>query len=149
MTGVDSDPKLATIRSLGADHTIDYAREDFTKNGFRYDLILDLVASRSVVACRRALSARGMYVMIGGSTGTILQVATLGALVSKAGEKKLKVLAHRPSAADLAYMNEQCEAGNVSPVVDRSYPLSKVAEALRYFGEGNTKGKIVITVSTP
>ena len=146
VTGVDSTSKLDMLRSLGADHVIDYTREDFTRNGKRYDLILDVVASRSVFAYKRALNPKGKLVIVGGSAGSILQTALLGSLISMTGSRKLRILAHRPNKNDLAYMNELIETGKVVPVIDRCYPLSDVAEALGYFGEAHAKGKVVITM---
>ena len=146
VTGVDSTSKLDMLRSLGADHVIDYTREDFTRNGKRYDLILDVVASRSVFAYKRALNPKGKLVIVGGSAGSILQTALLGSLISMTGSRKLRILAHRPNKNDLTYMNELIETGKMVPVIDRCYPLSDVAEALGYFGEAHAKGKVVITM---
>ena len=146
VTGVDVASKLDMITSLGADHVIDSDTQEFTRNGNKYDLILDLVASRSARACRRALSETGTYVIVGGSTGSILRILAAGAITSRMGKKKLTLLAHKPDANDLAYIAELFEAGTVTPVIDRRYPLEEVGEALRYFSEGNTIGKIVISV---
>ena len=146
VTGVDVDSKLDMITSLGADHVIDCDRQDFARNGNTYDLILDLVASRSARACRRALSETGTYVVVGGSTGSLLRVLAVGVFMSRVSKKKLTILAHKPDANDLAYLTGLFEAGTISPVIDRRYPLHEVAEALRHFGEGNTVGKIVISV---
>ena len=146
VTGVDSTGKLDTLRSIGADHVIDYTREDFTRNGQHYDLILDLVAARSVFDYKRALSPRGICVIVGGSTAVILQAVLLGPLTLMTGSKKIGVLAHKPNTDDLVYVNELHAAGALQPVIDRSYPLSEVAEALRRFGEGHVIGKIVITM---
>ncbi|HUU62957.1 MAG TPA: NAD(P)-dependent alcohol dehydrogenase [Dehalococcoidia bacterium] len=145
VTGVDSTSKLDMMRSIGADHIIDYTREDFTKNGQRYDLILDFAAHHSIFDYKRALSPKGIYVMVGGSTARIFQAMFLGPLISMTGGKKMGILAHKPNK-DLAFMKELFEAGKVVPVIDRRYPLSEVAEALQYFGEGHAKGKVVITV---
>jgi len=147
VTGVDSASKLDMLRSIGADHVIDYTQEDFTKNGQVYDLILDVVTHRSIFDYKRALSPMGIYVMLGGgSWARVFQTMFLGPLISMTGSKKMGLLMHKPNKKDLNYMNGLFEAGKVKPVIDRLYPLSEVAEALRYFGEGHVKGKVVITV---
>ena len=145
VTGVDSTRKLDMVRSIGADQVIDYTQEDFTQSGQRYDLILDVAAYHSIFDYKRALSPRGIYVMVGGSTARIFQAMFLGPLISMTGSKKMSILMHKPNK-DLAFMKELFEAGKVVPVIDGRYPLSEVPEALRYFGEGHAKGKIVITV---
>ena len=145
VTGVDSTIKLDMMRSIGANKVIDYAKEDFTKNGQSYDLILDFAAHHSIFDYKRALSPKGIYVMVGGSSAQIFQVMFLGPWISMTGSKKMGILAHKPNK-DLAFMKELLIAGKVKPVIDRRYPLSEVAEALRYFGEGHARGKIVITV---
>jgi len=145
VTGVDSTRKLDMVRSIGADQVIDYTQEDFTKNEQRYDLILDVAAYHSIFDYKRALSPKGIYVMVGGSTARIFQAMLLGPWISMTGSKKMGILAHKPNK-DLAFMKELFEAGKVVPVIDRRYPLSEVAEALRYFGEGHAQGKVVITV---
>ena len=146
VTGVDNTGKLDFMRSLGADHVIDYTREDFTKNGKQYDLILDIVAHRSVFAYKRALRANGSYFLAGGSVATIFQILLLGPWIRATTGKKIRILAVKPNLKDLVYVTELCEAGKVTPVIDRRFPLSEVPEALRYLGEGHTKGKVVITV---
>ena len=147
VTGVDSTGKLDMLRSIGADQVIDYTQEDFTKNGQRYDLILDVVTYRSIFDYKRALSPKGIYVMLGGgSWARVFQVMFMGPLISMTGSKKMGILMHKPNKKDLNFMKELFEAGKVVPVIDRRYPLSEVAEALRYFGEGHHQGKIVITV---
>ena len=145
VTGLDSTRKLDMVRSIGADQVIDYTQEDFTQSGQRYDLILDVAAYHSIFDYKRALSPRGIYVMVGGSTARIFQAMFLGPLISMTGSKKMGILMHKPNK-DLAFMKELFEAGKVVPVIDGRYPLSEVPEALRYFGEGHAKGKIVITV---
>jgi len=145
VTGVDRTSKLDLMRSIGADHIIDYTQEDFTKNGQRYDLILDVAAYHSIFDYKRALSPRGIYVMIGGSMARIFQVMFLGSWFSMTGRKKMGILAHNPNK-DLAFLKELFETGKVVPVIDRRYTLSEIPEALRYFGEGHAKGKVVITL---
>ena len=147
VTGVDSTSKLDIMRSIGADRVIDYTQEDFTKNGQLYDLILDVVTYRSIFDYKRALSQKGIYVMLGGgSWARVFQAMFLGPLISMAGSNKMGILMHKPNTSDLGFMKELFEAGKVVPVIDRHYPLSGVPEALRYFGEGHAKGKVVITV---
>jgi NADPH:quinone reductase-like Zn-dependent oxidoreductase len=146
VTGVDNTGKLGFMRSLGADHVIDYTREDFTKNGNQYDLILDVVAHRSVFAYKRALRTNGSYFLTGGSVATILQILLLGTWIRVTTGKKIRILAVRPNLKDMVYIAELYEAGKVAPVIDRRYPLSEVPEALRYLGEGGVKGKVVITM---
>jgi NADPH:quinone reductase-like Zn-dependent oxidoreductase len=142
---VDSTSKLEMMRSTGADHVIDYTREDFTDNGQRYDLILDVAAHRSMFDCRRALGSKGIYVFVGGSMARIPQLLLLGGWLSMTGSKKMVILAHEPNK-DLAFLKELIEAGKVTPVVDRTFPLNEVPEAIRYLAEGHTRGKVVITI---
>jgi NADPH:quinone reductase-like Zn-dependent oxidoreductase len=143
VTGVDHTEKLDFLRSLGADHVIDYTQEDFTKNGNQYDLILDIVAYRSVFAYRRALRPKGSYFAVGGSVATMFQILLLGPWMRS---KNIRVLAVDANPKDLVFLAELCEAGKVVPLIDRRYPLREVALALRYLGEGHVKGKVVITV---
>ncbi len=145
VTAVDSTRKLDMLRSIGADQVIDYTQEDFTKNEQRYDLILDVAAYRSIFDYKRALSPKGIYVMVGGSMARIFQAMFLGPWISMTGSKKMGILAAKPNK-DLAFLKELLEASKVVPVIDRRYTLSEVPEALRYFGEGHAKGKVVITV---
>ncbi|MGB3860960.1 MAG: NAD(P)-dependent alcohol dehydrogenase [Candidatus Aminicenantaceae bacterium] len=146
VTGVDSTRKLDMMRSIGADRVIDYTQEDFTKNGQVYDLILDVVTYRSIFDYKRVLSPKGIYVMLGGgSWARVYQTMFLGPLISMTGSRKMRILMHKPNKG-LAFMIELFEAGKVAPVIDRSYPLSEVAEALQYLGEGHAKGKVVITL---
>jgi len=146
VTGVDSTGKLDMLRSIGADHVIDYTQEDFTKKGQHYDLVLDVVTYRSIFDYKRVLSPKGIYVMLGGgSWARVYQAMLLGPLLSITGSKKMGILMLKPNK-DLALMKELVEAGKVVPVIDKRYPLSKVPEALRYFGKGDAKGKVVITV---
>jgi NADPH:quinone reductase-like Zn-dependent oxidoreductase len=142
VTGVCSTRNLDMVRSIGADHVIDYTQEDFTQNEQRYDLILDIVANRSILDYTRALSPKGSYVAVAFKPSALL----LGPLISMTGSKKVSQLSHKPNVKNLIFMKELIEAGKVVPVIDRRYPLSEVAEALRYYGEGHPSGKVVITV---
>jgi NADPH:quinone reductase-like Zn-dependent oxidoreductase len=135
------------LRSLGADHVIDYTRQDFTKTGKQYDLILDLIAHRSVFAYRRTLKPGGTYFFVGGSVGTLFQVLLLGPWIKRMTGKNIRILAVPQNNKDLMGITELCEAGKIVPVIDRTYPLSQVPEALRYVTEGRAKGKVVITVA--
>jgi len=146
VTGVDSTRKLDLLRSIGTDHVIDYTQEDFTKNGQQYDFILAVVGNRSVFDYKRALSPEGIYVMVGGSTALIFQLLFLESWISMTERKKMTILAHKPNKKDLIVMTELFEAGKVVPIIDRSYQLSEVPEALHYFGEGQAQGKVVITI---
>ncbi|MCZ6620153.1 MAG: NAD(P)-dependent alcohol dehydrogenase [Gammaproteobacteria bacterium] len=146
VTGVDSAGKLDMLRSIGADHVIDYTQEDFTRNGRRYDLILDVIGLRSAFDFKRALAPEGRYVMVGGSTSRILQALLLGLWSSMVGSQKMGLLAMKPSRKDLGYLKELLEAGKVVPVIDRRYPLSEVPDAYRHFGAGHHKGKVIITL---
>jgi NADPH:quinone reductase-like Zn-dependent oxidoreductase len=148
VTGVDSTGKMDMLRSIGADHVIDYTQEDYTRSGQLYDLILDVVADRSIFEYKRALRPKGIFLYIGGSTAAIYQAFFLGALISMTGSKKMGVLyTQRPNKKeDLDFLQELFEAGKVVPVIDRRYPLSEVPEAFRYLEEGHARGKVVITV---
>ncbi len=145
VTGVDSAMKLDMMASIGADHVIDYAKEDFTKNGKHYDLIIDCALHRSIRACKRALSPGGRYVMIGGSMTRVFGAMLVGRLVSPTKGKRMILLVHRPNK-DLALIIEFLEAGKVVPVIDQRYTLLEVPEAVRYIEEGRSKGKLVITM---
>ena len=144
VTGVDSTVKLPALRSLGCDHVIDYTKEDFTRNGEQYDLILDVMTTRSVFDYKRVLAPKGIYVTVGGTTGRLLLFALLRPLVT--GDKKMKLLGHKPTRKDLDLLTTLFNEGKIKPVIDRSYPLSEAAEAFRYFGEGKFIGKIVINI---
>jgi NADPH:quinone reductase-like Zn-dependent oxidoreductase len=146
VTGVDNAGKLEFMRSLGADHVIDFRAEDFTRNGRAYDLILDLAAYRSPLACRGSLKPGGRYQYVGGSVTALLQALLATPLTGRAESRKLRVLAVRLGAQRLGPLVELCQAGKVTTVIDRRYALSEVPEALRYLGEGNAKGKVVIVV---
>jgi len=146
VTGVDSSGKMDFVRSLGADHLIDYTQVDFTREGQQYDLILDVQAYHSVSDYRQALSPDGRYIMVGGSSALVNKIFLLGPLISMTEGKKLRLLLHRPSASDLDYLNTLFAAGKRAPVIDKCFPLNEVAEALSYYGSGQVKGKIVITV---
>jgi len=147
VTGVDSTGKLDMLRSIGADHVIDYTQEDFTKNGQLYDLILDVVVHRSIIDYLRALSPEGICIMVGGSMTRVFFNLLRGLCISMTGNKRIGLGMWKPNKKeDLAFLAELFEAGKVKPVIDRRYPLSEVPEALRYLEEGHAKGKVVITM---
>ncbi len=147
VTCVCSTRNLELVKSLGADKVIDYTKEDFTKNGQHYDLILAVNGYHSILEYKRALNPRGIYGMVGGSNGQIYQAMFLSRLVSMIGSKKMGIVIGKLSNnKDLVFMKELLEAGKVVPVIDRVYPLSEVAEAIRYLEEGHARGKIVINV---
>ena len=145
VTGVCSTSKVEIVRSIGADRVIDYTQEDFTKNGQRYNLIIDAAAYRSILDQKRALSSEGIYVMVGGSMARMFQVLFLQPWISMTGSKKIGVMLANINKKDLVFMKELLEAGKVVPVIDRRYPLSEVAEAIRYLEEGHARGQVVIT----
>ncbi len=146
VTAVDRTGKLDFLRSLGADHVIDYTQEDFTKTGRQYDLILDVVADRSAFDYQRALKPHGRYFMVGGSLATLFPILLLGPGISRAAGKHIRVLAVQRHQHDLLAIAELCAAGKIMPFIDRRYPLREVPDALRYLGEGHVKGKVVITM---
>jgi NADPH:quinone reductase-like Zn-dependent oxidoreductase len=147
VTGVCSAPKMDLVRALGADHVIDYARNDFTDSGRRYDRIIDLAGSRSILDCRRALREAGTYLWVGGSTAGLLGAVCLGPLMSLGRSRRLGLLPWRPFRRDDVHLlTELIEAGELRPVIDRRYPLDQVPEALRYLEGGHARGKVVITI---
>ena len=146
VTGVDNTGKLEFMRSLGADHVIDYTRENFTRDGRAYDLILDLAAYRSPLACRGSLKPGGRYLYVGGSVAALLQALLAWPLTGSAGSRKIRVLPVRLGVQHFAPLVELCQAGKIATVIDRRYPLGEVPEALRYMGAGNAKGKVIVIV---
>jgi NADPH:quinone reductase-like Zn-dependent oxidoreductase len=147
VTAVCSTRNVETAKTIGADRVIDYRREDFTRTANRYDLILAANAHHSIFAYRRALSEDGIYVMVGGGWVQILQALLLGPLLSVIGRKKMRFFIAKLGQKDLLVLKDLLEAGNLVPVIDRRYPLSEVAGALRYLAEGHAQGKVVITVA--
>jgi len=133
-------------RVIGADHVIDYTREDFTRSGLRYDLILGANAHHSIFDYRRALGRDGVFVMVGDGLARILQAVSLGPLLSWIGSKKMRFFIATINGRDLRLLKDLVEAGKIVPVIDRQYPLSEVAEAPRYREEGHAQGKVVITI---
>jgi NADPH:quinone reductase-like Zn-dependent oxidoreductase len=146
VTAVCSPRNVETARSIGADHVIDYTQGDFAHSGLRYDLILAANAHHSIFDYRRALTRDGIYVAAGGGVVRILQALLLGPLLSLIGRKKMGFFLANINQKDLLFLKELLEAGKVAPVIDRRYPLSNAAEALRYLAEGHAQGKVVLTV---
>jgi NADPH:quinone reductase-like Zn-dependent oxidoreductase len=146
VTGVCSTRNLDMVRSIGADHVIDYTQEDFAQNEGRYDLILATAGYRSIFDYKRALSPKGIYVMSGGSMAQVLQAGLLGAMISEKGGKKLVNLAATTVQEDLVFVKELLEEGKVVPVIDRRFQLGEVPDALRYYGKGHARGKVVVVI---
>ncbi len=148
VTGVCGTRNLDMVRSIGADHVIDYTQEDFTRNGQHYDMIYDAVGNRSVSDYKRALNPNGTCVIAGfQSLPRLFEHVILGPLMSKTGNRKIGLMGiAKLNQKDLVYVKELLEAGKVVPVIDRRYPLRETAEALRYLEEGHARGKVVITV---
>jgi NADPH:quinone reductase-like Zn-dependent oxidoreductase len=149
VTGVCSTKSLDLVRSIGADHVIDYTQEDFTRTGQRYDLILEMAGNRSLTDLRRALTPKGTLVLVGGSggrwfmgTGRTLRAVVTSPFVGQ----RLRSFLSKPKRADLVVLKELIEAGKLTPVIDRTFPLNAAPEAIRYVGERSTQGKTVITV---
>jgi NADPH:quinone reductase-like Zn-dependent oxidoreductase len=146
VTAVCSTRNLEMVRSLGADHVIDYTKEDFTRNGQQHDLILAANGYHPLSDYLRALCPDGIYVVAGGSMIQLFQAARQGRQTSKAGDKKTYVVSLVQNQKDLIFMKELIESGRVIPVIDGCYPFSKIAEAFWYFEKEHAKGKVVITV---
>jgi len=144
VTGVCSTRNVEMVRSIGADHVIDYTREDFTQDGPRFDLILDNVGNRSFSDCRRALTPQGVLIPNTGHAGMgyILAAMVRSVFVRQQG----RLFVSMPNHADLVLLRELVESGKVRPVIDRTYPLSDTPEAFRYLDQGHARGKVVITV---
>jgi NADPH:quinone reductase-like Zn-dependent oxidoreductase len=149
VTGVCGTKSLDMVRSIGADHVIDYTQQDFTRTGQRYDLILEMAGNRALADLRRALTPKGTLVLVGGSGGRWFMGTgrTLRAvLVSPFVGQRLRSFFSKPRRADLMVLQELLEAGKITPVIDRTFPLSESPEAIRHVGEKSTQGKTVITV---
>ncbi len=142
VTGVCSATKMDMVRSIGADHVIDYSQSDVTKNRHPYDLIFDIAAYRSISEYKRILNPNGMYVLAGGSMARIFQLM----FRSMTGIKNMKLMVANVNQKDLLFISELLETGKLKPIIDKRYPLKETAEALRYLEEGHARGKVVITV---
>ena len=145
VTGVDSAEKFEMMRAIGFDHVIDYRKEDFTKNGRSYDLILDTKMTRSPFAYTRSLSHGGTYATVGGDLSRLFQFVIFGWCIRRTTSKAVRLIMLKQNQ-DLPYLNERFEAGQLVPVIDGPYKLSEAREAFRHFGAGTHKGKVVITM---
>jgi len=145
VTAVCSTRNVDMVRSIGADHVIDYTKDDFASHGQRYDLILAANGNRSIWEYRRALTADGCYAMTGGSNRQLTHALLFGPLLSMGRQHFGNVLV-KPNQADLLVLKELCETGKVRPLIDRRFPLSEVSSAVRYVEEGHARGKVVVTV---
>lgn len=147
VTGVDSARKLDLVRSAGADHVIDYTEEDFANGAHQYDRILDIATTRPIFRLKRALKPNGTYVSVPNSISQTLQALIVGPLISLAGSRTLGLSPWRPfNLEDVATLTGFIESGDLKPFIDRRYPLTDVAEALRYQESGDARGKLVITI---
>ena len=144
VTGVCSTRNVGMVRSIGADHVIDYTKEDFTQSGQRYDLILDNVANRSFSDLRRSLTPQGIILPNSGhgGMGYVIKAFVLSAFMRQQGRPYVS----SQNSKDLVILKELIESGKITPVIDRTYPLSETPEALGYVGEGHAKGKVIITM---
>lgn len=147
VTAVCSTANMNMAQSLGADHVIDYTKEDFTQNGQYYDLILGVNGYHPLIAYKRALTPQGIYVMAGGYPAQIFQAMLFGSLISQAGGKKMKSITAKSNQKDLVILKELLETGKIKSVIDKCFLLSETADALRYLGAGHARGKVVITVN--
>jgi len=145
VTAVCSTRNVDMMRSIGADHVLDYSKDDFAALGQRYDLILAANGNRSIWDYQRALSAQGSYVMSGGSNRQLAEALLFGPLLS-IGRQKFGNLLVKPNQADLMVLKELCETGKVKPVIDRRFQLSEVPAAVRYVEDGHARGKVAITL---
>jgi NADPH:quinone reductase-like Zn-dependent oxidoreductase len=148
VTGVCRTSKMDLVRELGADEVIDYTVTDYTRDGQRYDWILDIAGNHSLLECRRALKPGGVYVLVGGPTRRILTALLVGPLISLTGNRKMGIqMAWKPfKQQDVAILRDLIESGKIKPVIDRRYELARVPDALRYLESGVARGKIVITI---
>lgn len=146
VTGVCSTRNLDILKSIGADYCLDYTKEEFTQNNTSYDLILGVNGYQPISAYKRALRPNGNFVHVGGSGTQMFQAMVQGPWVSMTGKQKIGTFLQRANQKDLVFMKELLEADKVKPIIDRSYKLSELPEAFRYFEEGHAQGKVVITV---
>ena len=144
VTVVDTESKLEFLHSLGADYVIDYTQKDFTRNGLSYDLIIDVIASRSLSQYKHSLNSGGAFLMIGGTMPVLFQSILLSRLVSTK-DKRLGLMAYAPNKG-LDRLAEMCTSGKIRPVIDKVFPLEKTIDAFRHYLGGQFKGKIVITM---
>lgn len=147
VTAVCSTKKVELARALGADHVIDYTREDFMRSGKQYDLIVAVNGYRSIFEYRRTLTPNGRYAMVGGGSAQLFQALLLGPMLSLLGGRKMLAVSSRPNQQDMLLIKSLLESGQIKPHIDRCYPLSEVPEAVRHVMQGHASGKVVITLS--
>ncbi|WP_066051649.1 NAD(P)-dependent alcohol dehydrogenase [Robertmurraya korlensis] len=146
VTGVCSTRNVEILRSIGADHVIDYQKENFSQSQEKYDLILGVNGNQPLSIYKRALNPNGIFLHVGGSGEQLYQTMIQGPWTSIIGSKKIGNILQRANQKDLIYIKELLESGSVKPVIDRKYKLSEIADAFNYFSEGHAQGKVVITV---
>jgi NADPH:quinone reductase-like Zn-dependent oxidoreductase len=146
VTAVCSTGNVEQALSIGADHVIDYTKEDFTESGKQYDLIFAANGYHPLAAYKRALTPKGIYVMAGGTKAQMFQGVLMGSWMSETSGRKMGGVSAKRSQKDLVILKELLEAGKIVPVIDKRYSLNEAAEALRYLGEGHARGKVVITM---
>jgi NADPH:quinone reductase-like Zn-dependent oxidoreductase len=145
---VDAFSKLNQLEYLGANYTIDFEKENYTSNKRNYDLILDVIADKSMLSYRTALTKNGNFVMIGGKVSTILNAAFFGSILSLFSSRKIKILAHRPDADQLEVLKEMVEKGQIKAVVDKVFSFEKLPQAFKYYEDKKMLGKIVICMNS-
>jgi 2-desacetyl-2-hydroxyethyl bacteriochlorophyllide A dehydrogenase len=145
VTAVCSTKNVEQTNSLGADYVIDYTKENFTKSDRSYDIIVAVNGNYSLLACKRILNQKGIYIMVGGALSQIFKSILFGWVMSF-GSKKIRFLAAKSSQKDLEFIVKLVSDGKIKPVIDRQFPLDKTAEAIRYLSEGHARGKVVINV---
>ncbi len=147
VTGVDNNKKIETMRSMGANHVIDYKQQDFNKNGEQYDFILDFVAHRSILKLKKSLRPNGSYALVGGSISSILQSTFGGPLVSLFGKKRIGMLIFKQNVKDLQHVSDLIQAGKLNVFIDKVFKITETIDALKYLSDGHAKGKVIIQLS--
>ena len=145
ITGVDADDKLDLLKSNGVDHVIDYRKEDFTKNGKQYDLVLDCKSNRPAFAYLRSLKPNGKYITVGGTPGILVNLLLVGKMATLSSGKKVQILALKPNAG-LDYIEQLVRENKLKNVIDGPYTMEEIPRLIQYFGEGKHKGKIVVKI---
>ncbi len=145
VTAVCGSNNVALVRSLGADHVIDYSKEEVTKSGKKFDLVLGVNGNCPLSAYQRMLTSKGIFVLVGGALSQVMKTILFGAILSL-GSKKMRFLAAKPRVKDLECVIKLVEAGKVTPIIDRRYPLQQTAEAMSYARQGHARGKVVVAV---
>ena len=146
VTAVDHSKKFDLMRSLGADHVIDYQKINYTKCEKQYDKVVDFVAAHSIFQNKKALTAEGSYALVGGSIPKILGALVWGGLISMMGKKKMGILVHKQNKEDLSYIVELIQKNKIKPIIEKSYSLEETPKAFTHLGTGNVLGKIVISL---